>query len=67
MVKNRVYVQATLATVQFRMLRVLIYKTDIVPVILCGCEIWHLISGEEHRLTVCEHRVVGRIFGVRGR
>jgi len=22
------------------MLHVLIYKTEIVPVILCGCEIW---------------------------
>jgi hypothetical protein len=37
-------VQAILATAQFRMLHVLIYETDIVPVILCGCEIWCLAS-----------------------
>jgi len=33
-------VQAILAAIQFRMLHVLIYRTDIVPVILCGGEIW---------------------------
>ena len=47
------------------MLHVLICKTDIVPVILCGCEIWCLVSREEHRLRVCESRVVRRIFDVR--
>jgi len=62
-----VYVQAALATIQFGMLHVLIYKTDIVPVILCGCEIWCVLSREEHRLWVCESRVVRRMFGVRGR
>jgi hypothetical protein len=30
-------VQAMLATIQFTMLHVLTYKTDFVPVILCGC------------------------------
>jgi len=44
-----------------------ICKTDIVPVILCGCEIWCLVSREEHRLRVCESRVVRRIFDMRGR
>jgi len=37
------------------------------PVILCGCEIWCVMSREEHRLRVCESRVVVRIFGVGGR
>jgi len=32
------------------MLHVLIHKTEIVPVILCGCEIWCLTSREGHRL-----------------
>jgi len=32
------------------MLHVLNYKTAVVPVILCGCEIWCLTSREEHRL-----------------
>ena len=48
------------------MLHVLIYKTDSVLVILCGCEIWCLMSRKEHRLRVCEGRVVRRIFDVRG-
>jgi hypothetical protein len=58
-------IQAILAAIQLRMLHVLIYETDIVPVILCGCEIWCLRSREEQRLKVCESRVVKGIFGVR--
>ena len=57
-------VQAILVTIQFRMLHVLSYRTDIVTVILCGCEIWCLTS-RGHRLRVCESRVVRRIFDVR--
>jgi len=60
-------IQSIIATIQFRMLHVLIYKIDIVTVILCGCGIWCLISGEEHRLSVYESRLVRRIFDVRGR
>ena len=40
---------------------------DIVPVTLCGCVIWCLMSREEHRLRVCDSRVVMRTFDVRGR
>ena len=43
------YCQAILAAVQFGVFRVLIYKTDIVRVILCGCEIWSVVSREENR------------------
>jgi len=32
--------QAILGAFQFRMLHVLICKTDIIPVIFCGCESW---------------------------
>jgi hypothetical protein len=39
-------------------------QTDIVPVILCGFEIWCLTSRAGHRFKVCEKRVVRRIFGV---
>jgi len=60
-------VQAILATIKFGMLHVLIYKTDIVPVILCGCKIWCLASREEQRLRVCDSRVVRGIFGLRVR
>jgi len=46
------------------MLHVLIYKTDIVCVILCGFEIWCLPSREEHGLRVCDSRVVRGILDV---
>jgi len=50
-----------------RMLYVLIYETEIVPVILCGSEIWCLTSREEHRLRVIKSMVVRRMLDVRGR
>jgi hypothetical protein len=40
-----------------------IYKTIILPVVLCGCETWSLTVREEHRLRVFENRVLRRIFG----
>jgi hypothetical protein len=43
-------------------LKIKIYKTVILPVVLCGCETWPLTLGEEHRLRVFEIRVL-RIFG----
>jgi hypothetical protein len=61
------YVHAILAAIRFTMLHVSIYKTDIFLVILCGCEIWCLMSSEGNRLRVCESGVVRGIFGVRGR
>lgn len=64
--KKAEWVQGILAAIQFRMLRLLICRTDIFPVILCGCEIWCLPSQEERRLRVCESRVGRRIFYVRG-
>jgi hypothetical protein len=44
-------------------LKVKIYKTIILPVVLYGCETWSLTLREEHRLGVFENRVVRRIFG----
>jgi hypothetical protein len=41
--------------------RIIIYKTIILPVY--GCEMWSLILREEHRLRVFENRVLRRIFG----
>ena len=49
------------------MLLVLIYKIEIVHLVLCGYEIWFLISRKKNRLRGCEGRGVGRMFGVRGR
>jgi hypothetical protein len=40
-----------------------IYKTIILPVVLCRCETSSLTSREEHRLRVFENRVLRRIFG----
>jgi hypothetical protein len=48
-----------------RNLEITIYKTIILPAVLCGCEIWSLILREEHRLRVFENRVLRRIFGLK--
>jgi hypothetical protein len=46
-----------------KILKIKIYKTIILPVVLYGCETWSLILREEHRLKVFENRVLRRIFG----
>jgi hypothetical protein len=46
-----------------RNVKVKIYKTTILPVVLCGCATWSLTLREEHRLRVFENRVLRRIFG----
>jgi hypothetical protein len=43
--------------------KVRIYKTIILPVVLYGCETWSLTVREGHRLRVFENRVLKRIFG----
>jgi hypothetical protein len=40
-----------------------IYKTIILPVVLCGCKTWSLTLREKHRLKVLENRVLRRMFG----
>jgi hypothetical protein len=46
-----------------RSVKVKIYKTIILPVVLCGCETWSVTLREEHRLRVFENRVLRGIFG----
>jgi hypothetical protein len=46
-----------------RNIKVKIYKTIILPVVLYGCKTWSLALREEHRLRVFENRVLRRIFG----
>jgi hypothetical protein len=46
-----------------RNVKVKIYKTIILPVVLYRCETWSLMLREEHRLRVFENRVLRRIFG----
>jgi hypothetical protein len=43
--------------------KVRIYKTIILPVVLYGCETWSLTVRNEHKLRVFENRVLRRIFG----
>jgi hypothetical protein len=43
--------------------KIKIYKTIILPVVLYGCETWSLTLREEHRLKVFEKRVLGRVYG----
>jgi hypothetical protein len=44
-------------------LKIRIYKTLNLPVVLYECETWFLILREEHTLKVFEKRVLRRIFG----
>jgi hypothetical protein len=44
-------------------LKIKIYRTIILPVILYGCGTWWLTLMEERRLRVFENRVLRRIFG----
>jgi len=44
-------------------LKISIYRTIILPVVLYGFETWSLTLREEHRLWVFENRVLRRVFG----
>ena len=46
-------------------LKIKIYRTIILPVVLYGCENWSLTLREERRLRVFENKVLRRIFGPR--
>ena len=47
----------------YKHLKIHIYRTIILPVVLYGCETWSLTLREERRLRVFENRVLRRIFG----
>jgi hypothetical protein len=44
-------------------MRIKIYRTIILLVVLNGCETWSLTLREECRLRVFENRVLRKIFG----
>ena len=44
-------------------LKIKIYKTKILPVVLYGCETWSLTLREECWLKLFENRILRRIFG----
>jgi len=47
-------------------LKIKIYRTIILPVVLYGCETWSLTLREKSRLRVFENRVLRGIFGPKG-
>jgi hypothetical protein len=49
-----------------RNVKVKIYKSIIVPVVLCGCETWSVTLREGHRLGVFGNRVLRGMFGPMG-
>jgi len=44
-------------------LKLKLYRTIILPVVLYGCETWSLTLKGERRLRVFENRVLRRVFG----
>jgi len=44
-------------------LKIKIYRTIILPVVLYGCETWSLTLREEQRLRVFENRVLRKVYG----
>ena len=46
---------------QSKHLKIKIYKTIILPIVLYGCETWSLTLREEGRLRVSENRVLRRV------
>ena len=46
-----------------RNVKIKIYRTIILLIILYGCETWSFILREERKLWVFENRVLRRIFG----
>ena len=51
------------ASLLYKNLKIKIYRTIILPVVLFGCETWSLILRELRRLRVFENRVLRSIFG----
>ena len=52
-----------LGTKSRRTLKIKIYRTIKLPLVLYGCETWSLTLREERRLRVFENRVLRRVFG----
>ena len=46
-------------------LKIKIYRTKSLPVVLCGCESWSLTLREERRLRVFENGVLRRLFSLK--
>ena len=46
-------------------LKIKIYRTIILPIVLYGCETWSLTLREECKLRVFENRVLRRLIGTK--
>ena len=46
-------------------LKIKIYRTIILPIVLHGCETWSMTLREKRKLRVSENKVLRRIFGPR--
>jgi hypothetical protein len=44
-------------------LKIKIYKTVILPIVVYGCKTWSLTLREEYNLMVFENKVLRKIFG----
>jgi len=53
------------ASLLSKKLKIKIYRTITLPIVLYGCETWSLTLREERRLRVFENRVLRRVFGPR--
>ena len=49
----------------YKNLKIKIYRTIILPVVLYGCETWSFKLRVEHRLRVFEKRLLRRLFGAK--
>ena len=49
----------------YKNIKIKIYRTIILPVVLYGCETWSLTLREERKLRLFENMVLRRIFGPR--
>ena len=61
----REVLQATFINICYAVenMKIKIYKTIMLPVVLYGCEAWSLTLREERRLRVLENWILRRIFG----
>jgi hypothetical protein len=52
----------TLSCLPYKNVKIKIYETLILPVLLYGCETWSLTLREERILRIFKNRVLRRIF-----